>query len=63
MIYIILQLIYEKCGSTVKKLSLELGGNAPFIIFPTADLDLAVEGFMIMKFLNAGQVLNLHYYF
>ena len=40
---------------TVKKLSLELGGNAPFIVFDDADLDSAVEGAIASKYRNAGQ--------
>ncbi len=47
-------LMRESAGS-IKKLSLELGGNAPFIVFDDADLDKAVEGAMIAKFRNAGQ--------
>jgi len=43
------------CAPTVKKLSLELGGNAPFIVFDDADLDAAVEGAMLSKYRNAGQ--------
>jgi succinate-semialdehyde dehydrogenase/glutarate-semialdehyde dehydrogenase len=39
----------------VKKISLELGGNAPFIVFDSADLDLAVQGCIAAKFRNAGQ--------
>jgi len=50
------KLLYEQCAGTVKKLSLELGGNAPFIVFDSADLDLAVAGCMASKFRNAGQV-------
>jgi len=42
-------------SSTVKRLSLELGGNAPFIVFDDADLDLAIEGALLSKFRNAGQ--------
>ena len=42
-------------ASTVKKLSLELGGNAPVIVFNSANLDLAVQGVMDTKFRNAGQ--------
>lgn len=49
------KLLYEQCAPTVKKLSLELGGNAPFIVFEDADLDLAVEGALGMKFYNSGQ--------
>lgn len=43
------------CAATVKKSSMELGGNAPFIVFDDADLDAAVQGAMISKFRNAGQ--------
>ena len=43
------------CASTVKRTSMELGGNAPFIVFDDADLDAAVVGAMICKFRNAGQ--------
>lgn len=43
------------CAATVKRTSMELGGNAPFIVFDDADLDAAVEGAMICKFRNAGQ--------
>ncbi|XP_068206146.1 succinate-semialdehyde dehydrogenase, mitochondrial-like [Palaemon carinicauda] len=49
------QWIYSQCGQTVKKLSLELGGDAPFIVFPSADLDAAVQGAMASKFRNTGQ--------
>jgi succinate-semialdehyde dehydrogenase/glutarate-semialdehyde dehydrogenase len=45
----------QQSASTLKKLSLELGGNAPFIVFDDADLDAAVEGAMISKYRNAGQ--------
>ncbi|MUH04634.1 NADP-dependent succinate-semialdehyde dehydrogenase [Commensalibacter melissae] len=48
------QLIQESAG-TVKKLSMELGGNAPFIVFEDADIDAAVEGAMMSKYRNAGQ--------
>ncbi|HEY0212421.1 MAG TPA: NAD-dependent succinate-semialdehyde dehydrogenase [Paenirhodobacter sp.] len=48
-------LLMEQCAPTVKRLSLELGGNAPFIVFDDADLDLAVEGAMASKFRNGGQ--------
>ncbi len=49
------KLLMEQCAGTMKRLSLELGGNAPFIIFDDADLDLAVEGVMASKFRNGGQ--------
>lgn len=44
-----------QCAGTVKKLSLELGGNAPFIVFDDADLDAAVEGGIASKYRNSGQ--------
>lgn len=47
--------LMQQCAPTIKKMSLELGGNAPFIVFNDADLDAAVEGAMISKFRNAGQ--------
>ncbi|RUO60478.1 succinate-semialdehyde dehydrogenase (NADP(+)) [Pseudidiomarina insulisalsae] len=47
--------LMEQCASNVKKVSFELGGNAPFIVFDDADLDLAVEQLLICKFRNAGQ--------
>jgi len=49
------RLLMEQCAPTIKKLSLELGGNAPFIVFDDADLDAAVEGALASKFRNAGQ--------
>jgi succinate-semialdehyde dehydrogenase/glutarate-semialdehyde dehydrogenase len=49
------KLLAAKCMGTVKRVSLELGGNAPFIVFDDADLDAAVEGAMISKFRNTGQ--------
>ena len=48
-------LLYEQCAPTIKKLGLELGGNAPFIVFDDADVDAAVEGAVIAKFRNNGQ--------
>tara|TARA_R110002033_G_scaffold18585_7_gene48889 strand:+ start:2782 stop:4260 length:1479 start_codon:yes stop_codon:yes gene_type:complete len=48
-------LLAEQCAPTLKKMSLELGGNAPFIVFDDADLDAAVEGAMLSKFRNGGQ--------
>lgn len=49
------QWLYSRCGPTVKKLALELGGDAPFIVFPSADLTRAVQGAMASKFRNTGQ--------
>jgi len=45
----------RQCAPTIKKLSLELGGNAPFIVFDDADIDSAVDGAMVSKYRNAGQ--------
>ncbi|KAF4532905.1 hypothetical protein B566_EDAN001509 [Ephemera danica] len=49
------KLLYEQCAAGVKRLSLELGGNAPFIVFDSADIDKAVQGAMASKFRNCGQ--------
>src|ERR1700759_2890038 len=49
------RLLMKQSANTIKKLSLELGGNAPFIVFDDADLDAAVEGAIISKYRNAGQ--------
>jgi succinate-semialdehyde dehydrogenase/glutarate-semialdehyde dehydrogenase len=49
------KILMAQSASTVKKLSLELGGNAPFIVFDDADLDAAVEGAMLSKYRNTGQ--------
>jgi succinate-semialdehyde dehydrogenase/glutarate-semialdehyde dehydrogenase len=49
------RILMEQCAPTIKKLSLELGGNAPFIVFDDADLDAAVEGAIASKYRNAGQ--------
>ncbi len=49
------KMLMEQCARTVKKVSMELGGNAPFIVFDDADLDAAVEGAMVSKFRNTGQ--------
>jgi succinate-semialdehyde dehydrogenase/glutarate-semialdehyde dehydrogenase len=48
-------LLLRQCADTVKRTSMELGGNAPLIVFDDADLDLAVQSTMISKFRNAGQ--------
>ena len=49
------KLLMQQCASTVKKISLELGGNAPFIVFDDADLPAAVEGAIASKYRNSGQ--------
>ena len=49
------KLLMKQCSGTVKKLALELGGNAPFIVFDDADLEAALPGAMASKFRNAGQ--------
>lgn len=49
------RILMRQCADTIKKLSLELGGNAPFIVFDDADLDAAADGLMQCKYRNAGQ--------
>ena len=49
------RILMRQCAHDIKKLSLELGGNAPFIVFDDADLDKAVEGALIAKYRNSGQ--------
>jgi len=49
------KLLMEQCAGTVKKVAMELGGNAPFIVFNDADLDAAVEGAIASKYRNTGQ--------
>ncbi|KWR90569.1 NADP-dependent succinate-semialdehyde dehydrogenase [Cupriavidus sp. IDO] len=49
------RLLMAQTASTIKKVSMELGGNAPFIVFDDADLDAAVEGAIVSKYRNAGQ--------
>ncbi len=49
------RILAAQCAPTIKKLALELGGNAPFIVFDDADIDSAVEGAMVSKYRNAGQ--------
>ncbi|QRG77481.1 NAD-dependent succinate-semialdehyde dehydrogenase [Citrobacter sp. R56] len=49
------RVLMRQCADSIKKVSLELGGNAPFIVFEDADLDKAVEGALVAKFRNAGQ--------
>jgi len=47
--------LVEQCAATMKKTSMELGGNAPFIVFDDADLEAAIQGAMVSKYRNAGQ--------
>ena len=49
------RILMRQCADTIKKLSLELGGNAPFLVFDDADLDVAADALMMCKFRNAGQ--------
>jgi len=49
------KMLMEQCAGTVKRTSMELGGNAPFIVFDDADLDEAIKGAIICKYRNAGQ--------
>src|SRR5439155_18745591 len=49
------KLLMRQCADQVKKVSLELGGNAPFIVFDDADVDAAVAGALVCKFRNSGQ--------
>ena len=49
------KMLMAKCAASVKKVSMELGGNAPFIVFDDADIDKAVEGAMVAKYRNSGQ--------
>lgn len=49
------KLLMQQCAGTVKKVSMELGGNAPFVVFDDADIDAAVQGAMISKYRNSGQ--------
>ncbi len=49
------RILMRQCSDQIKKVSLELGGNAPFIVFDDADLDAAVEGAIVSKYRNAGQ--------
>ncbi|ESQ91912.1 succinate-semialdehyde dehydrogenase [Asticcacaulis sp. AC460] len=49
------KLLYAACAPTMKKVSMELGGNAPFLVFDDADLDAAIEGVLASKYRNSGQ--------
>ena len=53
------KILLEQCAHTVKKVSMELGGNAPFIVFDDADMDSAVIGAIASKYRNTGQTLRL----
>lgn len=55
-IFILFQILLKQSADTVKRVSMELGGNAPFIVFDSADVDAAVSGAMICKFRGSGQV-------
>src|SRR3546814_9751100 len=48
-------MLLEQCAPTIKKTSMELGGNAPFIVFDDADVEEAVQGALIAKYRNCGQ--------
>ena len=50
------QILMAKCADTIKRVSLELGGNAPLIVFESADIDNAVQGAMVSKFRHTAQV-------
>ena len=50
------KLLYAACGNTVKRIALELGGNAPFIVFDNANLDAALDGAVAARFYNSGQI-------
>ena len=54
------KLLYNQCAQGVKRIGLELGGNAPFIVFDSANVKDAVAGLMLAKFRNAGQVRIWH---
>ena len=58
---IYLQILLKQSADTVKKCSMELGGNAPFIVFDSADVDAAVTGAMASKFRCTGQVNMITY--
>lgn len=49
------KILISQCSVSIKKMSLELGGNAPFIVFDDADIDAAVAGAMVAKYRNNGQ--------
>lgn len=51
-----MQILLKLAAETVKRVSMELGGHAPFIVFDSADVDKAVAGAMVSKFRNSGQV-------
>ncbi|CAH0773856.1 unnamed protein product [Bemisia tabaci] len=53
------KLLYQQCSTGVKRIGLELGGNAPFIVFENADLNMATDGAIALKFRNCGQVSRI----
>lgn len=55
------QILLRQAAEGVKRVSMELGGNAPFIVFDSADVDKAVQGVMASKFRNTGQVQLLKF--
>jgi len=57
------KVLLAQCATTVKKTSMELGGNAPFIVFDDANVDDAVQGALVSKFRNAGQIVPIEYLF
>ncbi len=56
VVCVCVQLLLRQAADTVKRVSMELGGNAPFIVFDSADVNSAVQGALASKYRNAGQV-------
>lgn len=52
------KIILSQCATGVKKVQMELGGNAPFVVFESANIEKAVNGLLASKFRNSGQVIN-----
>jgi len=57
---IVTQILLRQAAGSVKRVSMELGGNAPFIVFNSADIDAAVTGALACKFRCSGQVCDSH---
>ena len=55
------QILLKQAASTVKRVSMELGGNAPFLVFDSADVDQAVTGALAAKYRNMGQVIKMNH--